>query len=89
MKKDDLTTWDDGLRSEYDFSSGVRGKYADRVAEGGKASYGAELKRVFLSSTYADLISYREAALKAIRQFGWFSVAMEDMVARDDRPRET
>ena len=33
-KKDD--TDDDGMRPEYDFSDGVRGKYSEQYAEGSK-----------------------------------------------------
>ena len=34
MKKEPETTRIDELRKEYDFSGGVRGKYAERYAEG-------------------------------------------------------
>lgn len=34
MKKDTPNQPDDGLLDEYDFSGGVRGKYAKRYAEG-------------------------------------------------------
>lgn len=42
--------------------------------------------RVFLSSTYVDLKSHREAAQKAIRQLGAVDVSMEHFGARDERP---
>ena len=34
MKKEPETAWIDELREEYDFSGGVRGKYAERYVEG-------------------------------------------------------
>lgn len=48
----------------------------------------ADIKRVFLSSTYKDLVSYREAAIETTRRFGWLSVAMEDFLSQDERPKD-
>lgn len=42
--------------------------------------------KVYLSSTYADLVEYREQASRVMRGLGLNVVAMEDYVARDDRP---
>jgi Domain of unknown function (DUF4062) len=39
-----------------------------------------------VSSTYTDLIAYRELVLKGIRQSGNEAVGMEDFGARDARP---
>ena len=48
----------------------------------------ADIKKVFISSTYNDLVDYREAAIETIRRFGWFSVAMEDFLSQDKRPKD-
>lgn len=48
----------------------------------------ADTKKVFLSSTFDDLISYRQAAMETIRRFGWLSIAMEDFLSRDERPKD-
>lgn len=48
----------------------------------------ADIKRVFLSSTYKDLIDYRESAIETIRRFGWLSIAMEDFLSQDERPKD-
>lgn len=48
----------------------------------------ADTERVFLSSTFKDLESYRKAANVAIQRFGWLTVAMEDFLSRDERPRD-
>jgi len=48
----------------------------------------ADIKQVFLSSTYNDLVGYREVAVETIRRFGWLSVAMEDFLSKDERPKE-
>ena len=48
----------------------------------------ADIRRVFLSSTYKDLVSYREAAIETIRRFGWLGVAMEDFLSQDERPKD-
>lgn len=42
--------------------------------------------RVYISSTFADLELYREAVHRALRKSRLEVVAMEDYVARDDRP---
>ncbi len=42
--------------------------------------------RVFLSSTFIDLIEYRQAVQAAIRQLGAIDVSMEHFGARDERP---
>jgi hypothetical protein len=47
-----------------------------------------DIKKVFLSSTYDDLISYRDAALETIRKFGWLGIAMEDFLSKDERPKD-
>ena len=41
---------------------------------------------VFVSSTYSDLVSYRDVVQKVIRQSGWTAIGMEDFGARDERP---
>jgi len=41
---------------------------------------------IYLSSTYQDLKDYRKAVFDALRQAGYTVIAMEDYVARDDRP---
>ncbi len=46
------------------------------------------IKKVFLSSTYRDLIGYRKVATEAIQRFGWFTVAMEDFLSQDERPKD-
>ena len=43
-------------------------------------------KKVYISSTYGDLINYREAAYRALRRLGHDAIAMEDYVATDQRP---
>lgn len=43
--------------------------------------------RVFVSSTYVDLVEHREAVQKAIRQMGDVDVSMEHFGARDERPK--
>jgi hypothetical protein len=42
--------------------------------------------RVFLSSTFTDLATYRAVVQTAIRQFGAIDVSMENFGARDERP---
>jgi len=49
---------------------------------------GADIKKVFLSSTYDDLAEYRIVALDTIRKFGWLSIAMEDFLSKDERPKD-
>ena len=41
---------------------------------------------IYLSSTYEDLKEHRMAVFNALRQSGYQVIAMEDYVARDDRP---
>jgi len=43
------------------------------------------MKKVYISSTYKDLIEYRKAAYEALRKIRYNVVCMEDYVARDDR----
>lgn len=44
--------------------------------------------QVYISSTYRDLIDFRETAAKAVRRLQCNAVAMEDYVATDERPLE-
>jgi hypothetical protein len=46
------------------------------------------MARIYLSSTYGDLVEYREAVYKALRKMRHDVVAMEDYVATDRRPLE-
>jgi hypothetical protein len=46
------------------------------------------MARIYLSSTFADLQSAREAVYHALRRLGHDVVAMEDYVATDQRPSE-
>ena len=48
----------------------------------------ADVKKVFISSTYNDLVGYRDVAIETIRRFGWLSVAMEDFLSKDERPKD-
>jgi hypothetical protein len=48
----------------------------------------ADIERVFLSSTFKDLETYRRSANTAIQRFGWLTVAMEDFLSRDERPKD-
>jgi hypothetical protein len=43
-------------------------------------------RRVYLSSTYQDLVGYRRKVDAALRQLGYDVVAMESYVAMDARP---
>jgi hypothetical protein len=45
-----------------------------------------QMTKVFVSSTYSDLIPYRDVVQKVIRQAGAVAVGMEDLGARDDPP---
>ena len=45
-------------------------------------------KRVFISSTYVDLVDFRNTVQTAIRQLGAVDVSMEYFGARDERPKE-
>jgi hypothetical protein len=53
---------DDTMRAEYDFSKGVRGKYADRYAEGSNV--------VVLDPDVAKLFKTSEAVNEALRKLG-------------------
>jgi hypothetical protein len=44
------------------------------------------MARIYISSTYVDLIKEREAAAKAVRRLGHLAIAMEDYVSSDQRP---
>lgn len=44
-------------------------------------------KRVFVSSTYKDLVEFRESVQNAIRQVGAVDISMEHFGARDERPK--
>jgi hypothetical protein len=46
----------------------------------------AQMTKVFVSSTYNDLVAYRDVVQKAIRQAGAVALGMEDFGARDQRP---
>ncbi|MEJ2405362.1 MAG: SUMF1/EgtB/PvdO family nonheme iron enzyme [Candidatus Thiodiazotropha sp.] len=41
---------------------------------------------IYLSSTYTDLKEYRKTVFDALRQSGYQVIAMEDYVAKDERP---
>jgi len=60
MLKQQGTSGKDVMKAEYDFSKGVRGKYAARYAEG--------VKRVRLAR-YAELS--RSEVVKALKRLGW------------------
>ena len=51
---------EDGMREEYDFSGGVRSKYADRFAEGSNG--------VVLDPDVAAAFKTREAVNEALRE---------------------
>lgn len=44
------------------------------------------MTKVYLSSTYEDLVDIREAVYRALRRLGHDVIAMEDYVAADQRP---
>ena len=44
------------------------------------------MARVYISSTYKDLVDIRQQVAKALRMFGHEAVAMEDYVAEGARP---
>ena len=44
------------------------------------------MTKIYLSSTYSDLIEYRDAVYKVLRGMGYDAVAMEDYRATDERP---
>ncbi len=41
---------------------------------------------IYLSSSYEDLKDYRRVVFEALRRSGYNVIAMEEYVARDDRP---
>ena len=43
---------------------------------------------IFVSSTFNDLKNYRKAVRKGIRQLGAIDVSMENLGARDNRPKD-
>jgi hypothetical protein len=46
------------------------------------------MAKIYISSTYKDLIEYREIIYKSLRKMGHDVIAMEDYVANDTRPVE-
>lgn len=44
------------------------------------------MAKIYVSSTYSDLIQYRKAVSDVLRQLGQHVIAMEDYVASDERP---
>jgi hypothetical protein len=44
--------------------------------------------KVFVSSTYTDLFDYRQAVCDRIRQIVAVDVSMENLGARDERPKD-
>jgi hypothetical protein len=42
---------------------------------------------VFVSSTFTDLVEHRETVQKALRQLGAVDISMENLGARDERPK--
>ena len=59
MKKGRRNRSDDNMRAEYDFSGGVRGKYAQRYAEGSNV--------VVLDPDVAEVFSDREMVNRTLR----------------------
>jgi hypothetical protein len=49
---------------------------------------GLNVTKIYLSSTYNDLVAYRQAVYHALRQMRHDVIAMEDYVATDQRPTE-
>ena len=45
-----------------------------------------QMTKVFVSSTYNDLVTYRDVVQRVMRQAGAVAVGMEDFGARDERP---
>jgi hypothetical protein len=60
MSKTDKHDQDDEMRSEYDFSDGVRGKYAERYAEGSNV--------VVLEPDVAERFKTSEEVNRALRK---------------------
>jgi hypothetical protein len=48
---------------------------------------GRAMKKVYISSTYKDLVEYRKAASTALRKIRYDVIRMEESVARDQRTR--
>jgi len=46
------------------------------------------LRNVFISSTIKDLKNYRSETINIISKLGWLSIASENLVSRDDRPKD-
>jgi len=44
------------------------------------------MAKIYLSSTYTDLVDYRKAVYEILRKVGHDVIAMEDYVATDERP---
>ena len=44
------------------------------------------MAKIYLSSTYADLVDHRKAVYDILRKVGHDVIAMEDYVATDERP---
>lgn len=57
-------------------------------AVGGNLGEGAIWPRIYVSSTFGDLIEHRERVYRTLRQLGHDVRAMEDYVAADQRPLE-
>lgn len=72
MKKSRRNRLDDNMREEYDFSSGVRGKYAQRYAEGSNV--------VVLDPDVAEVFSDRESVNRTLR-------AVADIMIQTKRAR--
>jgi len=47
-----------------------------------------ELRNVFISSTIDDLKEYRAETSNVIGKLGWLAIGSEDLVSRDDRPKD-
>lgn len=45
------------------------------------------MTNIFISSTFLDLIEYRESVQKGLRQMGLIDISMENFGARDGRPK--
>ena len=46
------------------------------------------MAKIYISSTYGDLIPYRQAVYRTLQRMGHQAIAMEDYVATDQRPLE-
>ena len=45
------------------------------------------MKNVFISSTFTDLVDYRESVQKGLRKMGLIDISMENFGSRDERPK--